>query len=349
MAEVARYAPLGGTIYGEPDGEPESYSGNNEPDRVSNRLDDETDDVRKGPRLRDAGEYREPDSLGTFSSDTAVHQPGRRVVIDGNAMGHAKDVRIRGSENGVRMADVSLWNMGASSWSSIQSGSTVKVWLGWQEADPHRVFKGTVVFKRRRGKNYDSEYILRCIGEHGKRVKDYYSKTFNNIPPHRMARYVAEDVGLPIGYVSTASSTYTGNYSFSKSRRLSRWFDRLTDVARKHSGYRWVWYIEDGKFYFHPRAEKISETVELGLDKSVLRATPVGNPGSGVDHPHELSMRCEPLLRRGMTVTCDDAPTMPEGKEYRIEEIVHESTETSGRHHTHIVARPVRERGEIYA
>lgn len=256
---------------------------------------------------------------------------------------------MRSPAIGVETVDVTLWNLDVETWRSVTRHDNIDIEMGWNNAFTTTVSRSVVVTKRRRGSGADRAFILRGVGRNGQMLKRReYSGSFNNLPPHQIIELVAKDLGLGIGYISRSSDPLDGYYALSKRKTVREWFNRLADIAAEQTDRRWVWYVEQGELYFHPAGEQTAKPVELGIGKSVIRATPVGQTASRDDHPYEIVMRCEPSLRRGMTVTVSGVDNISPARRYRVQSLVHNSSTTEGSHHTTVVVTPIVASEAIY-
>lgn len=301
-------------------------------------------------RTRDpvAPPLREPPEAQMRVRDQQARSPERIIEIGSREIDAARDITIRADKYGPAYCDIRVWNLDSRTWAHISELDRIDVKLGWNGSDVETVFRGRVLTKRRRSRRADRAFIIRGLSDHGRQLKRTYSASFNDLPPHRIARLIIEDVGIERGYISTVSDRLGEYWSVSKHKELRHWFDQLVARAERQTGEEWVWYIEGGKFYFHPILEQVTVPVQLSKERSIQRATPVGEPRLAGLHNHELVTHCEPIVRRGLTVQVPDVETMPSGQHWRVKSYVFESSTTEGRHHTYAVVSPLVDRDELY-
>lgn len=268
------------------------------------------------------------------TEDLSAYVPERIVTIDGEAVNADRDITISAGGLGYSIADITLFNLDMSTWGGIDQRAPVAVELGWVEGGTRKVFDGHVRIKRRRQRHNDRAYVIRAEATGSGAVMQSFSRTYRDTSPHFIVEDVAESIdGLGVGYISTASERITGNYTLSGGKDLADWLDRLSTIAADQTGEKWVWYVEGGKIYFHRVKDRVTDLVTLDMAKSLLRSTPTGNPGSGGKQPHQIDARCEPLLRRGLTVNIENA-TSPETEQlYMVSRYLFESSTVTGRHH----------------
>lgn len=337
------FPTLGGTPKAIAD-EPERHH-HSEPTRRRRHQPDE--DTERPDRPRPA--VVEPRTRTLDIAQKSVRTPERTVEVAGEAINADRTINIRASPNGIATADITLYNVDVATWGNITTDDEITVRLGWTGTTPSPVFRGNVSTKSRGSRGADSEFTIRAMANGGEVLKsEDYSRTFNDLSPHRIIEYVIEDVGLGRGYVSTLSEKIDGYYSLTQHKSLRRWLDDLAERAANQTGLRWVWYVENEDLHFHPAVERTTQPIEFSTEKSLLRATPVGNPRNGRNHPHEIALRCEPVIERGLAIELDGVAEVTKGRRYRVKSYVHESSTVNQHHYTLATVTPLIERSEVY-
>lgn len=291
----------------------------------------------------------EPRARTLDIEETSVYTPDITINIGGAEIQADRDIKIRASASGASTADIELYNVDIRTWAGITESDSIEVRLGWTNSASPVVFRGSVVTKRRGWRGADRKYVVRALATGGDILKrSDYSRTFNDLSPHRIIEYVIDDIGLGRGYISTLSDKLDGYYSITQHKNIREWLDDLAQKAANQTGLNWVWYVESGDLHFHPAVERTTQEIGLSTEKSLLRATPVGSPRDGRDHPYEIAMRCEPVIRRGLAVKLDGVPEVASGRRHRVKSYVFESSTITGRHHTMATITPLIERAEVY-
>lgn len=325
--------------------EPQRYHKQTDTDRRR----DETEPSRERTGDRPIPAVAEPRTRTLDIEEKSVYTPDITVTISGSEINADRDVTIRAGASGAAMADIELYNVDIRTWANITATDAIKVRLGWTNSASPVVFSGSVVTKRRGWRGADNKYLIRAIADGGHILKsDDYSRTFNDLSPHRIIEYVTDDVGLGRGYISTLSDKIDGYYSLTQHKNIREWLDDLARKAADQTDLNWVWYVENGDLHFHPAVERTTQPIELSTEKSLLRTTPVGNPRSGQNHPYELAMRCEPVIRRGLAIGLDGVPEVAAGRRHRVKSYVFKSSTITGRHITTATVTPLLERAEVY-
>ena len=297
---------------------------------------------------RDHPEFGEPTSRRVLTEDDSVFTPDRRLYINGYQLNVDRDLFVSAGEYGFSIADCTLYNLDTETWAWIDQQDELRVELGWEQGERQTVFDGDLVIKRRRSKFGNRAYVLRARERGARVLTTRFNRTFNGMSPHRIVEHLAVDIdGIERGYIAGGSERIGGAYTISRSKELNDWLDRLARKASKQTGERWVWYIDRGELSFHPAKEQVTDRVPLSMDKSVIRATPAGRVGDDSSlQKQELLMHCEPILRRGLSVTVDGSNAINPRALYRISEFTHDSSTTSGRHHTTAIVEPMRKEVE---
>lgn len=326
--------------------EPQRYHRQTDTSRRRQRTDR---DEREGVGDRPIPAVAEPRSRSLDIEERSVYTPHSSIHIGGAEVGSDRTIKIRADATGAATAEIKLYNVDVRTWANITQQDDISVQLGWNGSESPTVFTGTVITKRRDWRNGDAEFVIRAIANGGQTVKrDDYSRTFNDLPPHRIIEYVIDDIGLGRGYISTRSTMIEGYYSLSRHKTIKEWLNSLSQEAAKRTGLDWVWYIENGDLYFHPTVERTTEPITLSGEKSLIRATPIGTPRDGNNHSYEIVTRCEPVVRRGLAVNLADIADVAEGRNYRVKSYMFESSTVTGKHYTTASITPLIERAEVY-
>lgn len=342
--EAVWYPAAGGTLRHN-EGEAKRYHRDKE--ATLRRERSTTESVGAGTRPLPA--TVEPRTKSLDISETSVYSPQRRVLIDGVEINADRSVKIRASEGGVAVADIKLYNLDVATWASITQEKSVEIQLGWRNSTTPTVFRGHPVTKRRNTRLGDGEFIIRALAHHGDTLnRRDYSRTFNDLSPHRIVETIAEDLGLGRGYISTLSERIEGYYALTQSKPLKDWLNRLAGIAEDQTGREWTWYIENGDLSFHPAIERTTRPITLAMGKSLRRATPVGAPNNDHGHAHELKMHCEPVIKRGLAVNLENVADVTAGKRYRVQSYTFDSSTTTNRHDTFATVTPLIDRDEVY-
>lgn len=343
----SRYPALGGSPVADLE-EPRNFSANNYEDLREKERETLLESERKRDVRKTKTGERQPSPTNFDVVEKSAYSPERNVYLNGTEVNADRDITIRAGETGVATLDLTLWNLDAQTWASVRGGAEIEVEIGWQQTETPVVFRGSVITKRRRSRAGDSAYVIRGLGRYGKRLKGRYTGTFNDISPHRIVEYIAEDVGIGKGYISSASEPTTQYYALSKHKTLKSWFNRLAEICQKQTGLTWVWYIEEDSLHFHPKQEQVSSPIELSYDKSILRATPVGKPKIVDEHNHEIIMRAEPMIRRGTAAIVEGSPTMSSDRVFQVTSYTVKSSTTRGTHETTATFAPLIPHEEVY-
>lgn len=326
--------------------EPQRHHRQTDTSRRRERVDRE---MREKTGDRPVPAVAQPRSRSLDIEERSVYTPHSAIFIGGSEIDSDRSIKIRADSTGAATADIKLYNVDVRTWANITEDDDIQIQLGWSGAEAPTVFSGSVITKRRDWRGGDAEFIIRALATGGKTVKeDDYSRTFNDLPPHRIIEYVIDDIGLGRGYISTRSDMIEGYYSLSRHKTIKEWLDSLSEEAAKRTGLDWVWYIEGGDLHFHPTVERTTEPVEFSTDKSLIRATPIGTPRGGNNHSYEIALRCEPVVRRGLAVNLDGISDISEGRRYRVKSYLYESSTVTGKHYTVASVTPLIERAEVY-
>lgn len=278
------------------------------------------------------------------SEDAVAYTPERHVYINDVRIGADRDITITASEYGYATASIDLYNLDADIWRNISRNDTVTIELGWRESGVQTVFEGSVVIKRKRYRGRDRGRIIRARGKGADALTTRPQKTYTDMSPHRMVDQLITDTsGISRGYLGTGSERISGSYTLGGGKELQDWLDRIAKKATQQTGERWVWYLENGELSFHPATEQATDHVGFSLEKSVQEAVPAGVVGPQNSHQqYEVLMRCEPIVRRGLSTSIDGGePEISPDNAYRVASYLHESSTTTGRHHTTATIDPL--------
>lgn len=276
------------------------------------------------------------------TADSSAYTPERRVYIGDREINVDRDIRVSATEFGFATVDLTLYNLDAETWTRIDRNDRLRIDLGWRQTGVKTVFDGHVVIKRRRRQHRNRAFVIRGRDSTASIVTGRYSRSFNELSPHRIVTQLANDIsGLKKGFISTRSERLDGTYTINSSRELGDWLGRLATKASRQTGNRWVWYIERGRLYFHPEKEPATDHVGFAFGKSVQRATPIGRVGAQSQQNYEVTMRCEPIIRRGLATSIAGGDEISDSKAFRVANYIHESKTTTGRHHTTAVLNPM--------
>lgn len=296
---------------------------------------------RKRPSPPRASRVKTPERISTQAEQ--VYTPDRRLRINGIEIGTDRDLKVSATEYGFAIADCTVYNLDSQTWTRIARDDDIKIELGWKQADLSTVFTGKVMVKRRRSSAGGRKYIIRARGHGAGAITNTHTYSFNNLAPHRMVeRIVGNLEGVGRGYIARGSERIPGSYAISSGKELADWLDRLAKVASGQTDRQWVWYIEAGKLYFHPKKEPVTDPVGFAMGNSVTRATPSGVvTGDQTQQDYDIEMRCEPIVKRGLVTTLSEVPAVNPDNLFRVSRYVHESSTTSGRHHTTATLSPM--------
>lgn len=275
--------------------------------------------------------------------ETAVSTPQRVVTVNDQLVEADLDVVISTGVTGPPAAEITLYNLAPSTWASISRSTPITVHLGWQSIGTEPVFDGHVLTKRPRRQQADSKHVLWARGTGHRATAGELSASFVDVAPHRIVeQVVAATDGLGRGHIADGTRPLQGSYSLTTARAIADWLDALASKAQRQTGQRWVWFTERGDLSFHPTDERVTDDTVFALGKSGLRATPSGQTAAeGVPDPHELVTRCEPVVRRGMTVRLEGTDTVDPESRFRVANYAIDSSTTTGRHHTTAELEPL--------
>lgn len=274
--------------------------------------------------------------------DTQAYTPLREVYIGDELITADRDIKIEAGDAGYPIATITLWNLSTGTWNNVGRDSEVRVRLGWEQA-AETVFVGEVLIKRTRLRGGDRAHIIRARGHSADQLHGRYARSYGKVAPHTIVDDIATNMdAVAEGYIATDSERMDHTYVLTSARELRDWLDDLATIASRQTGRRWIWYVDKDKLNFHPRTAQTSDVVTLGGQKSVTRATPSGMTTPGREFPsEEIITRCEPITRRSLTCHVEETDAIDGDQLYRVAKYVHDSTTTSGRHHTTMLLEPL--------
>ena len=296
-----------------------------------------------------------PDRTAPRRSETrdySVYTPLRRVtladtIFDGIDMA----VRVRHGlfPRNRQTFDVTLYNLATETFREYGPGTPIDIELGWDTGPGREVLAGVVESSFHTPDGSEDAYHFRGRSRAQSALDQRLSRSWNTTDAYAIARDIAALAGLSPGHLHRGTPTIDGYFAIDRSRPLRDWLDRLTKKVTRLSGTQWQWFTHAGALSFVPKEDRAhcdcatpeeKELATLSSDRALLAAEPT-TADLGITNgkqPYELTMHCEPAIRKARRV---DVATPETGLSTAVVMgYEFDSRSTAGTHHTRAIVAP---------
>lgn len=198
--------------------------------------------------------------------------------------------------------DVTFFNLAPSTWGSMETGTRVRIMLGWGDGEQRSVCDGTIKKRNKNIKENDIAFRIQGQDKSNELVKFNTTRSWTNQPPDRIASDIGSLIGLSNGEIESVGSNISGEWTMQQDKPVRYWLDQLVNEAQDMTSYAWEWFVQAGQLHFVKKDGRKDDAVVLSYDNTLISLGPAESEGDTDEQGLEFEAMCEPKIREGGSV-----------------------------------------------